>query len=120
MTIVFGHADQRLSWEKCFVEAKKVFFESSSRKPATFLNVIAIPRNRSGVQVFLLCLYALKISSRKLKLVIWKKYHTCELYFTFNFETEVIDSQKICIYADVLLKKSLGLGFGINIFMSWV
>lgn len=51
MTVVFGHADQRLSWEKCFVEAKKVFFESSSRKPATFLNVIAIPRNRSGVQV---------------------------------------------------------------------
>ena len=25
MTVVFGHADQRLSWEKCFVEAKKIF-----------------------------------------------------------------------------------------------
>ncbi len=25
MTVVFGHADQRLSWEKCFIEAKKIF-----------------------------------------------------------------------------------------------
>lgn len=29
MTVVFGHADQRLSWEKCFVEAKKVFCKYS-------------------------------------------------------------------------------------------
>ncbi len=49
--IIFTNSEQRFSWEKCFNEAKKVFFESSSRKPAAFMSAIPIPRNRSGIQV---------------------------------------------------------------------
>lgn len=51
MTVVFSLSDHRVNWEKSFMEAKKNFMESCSRKPANFLSAIAIPRNRSGVHV---------------------------------------------------------------------
>lgn len=50
LKIGFSSPEQRLNWEKYFLDAKKNFFESISRKPATFLSVIAIPRNRPGVK----------------------------------------------------------------------
>ncbi|RNA40338.1 rho guanine nucleotide exchange factor 17-like [Brachionus plicatilis] len=49
MTLIFNTQELKWNWEKCFIENKKIFYESFSRKPASFLSAIAIPRNRSGV-----------------------------------------------------------------------
>lgn len=68
MTLIFNSQELKANWEKCFIESKKIFRkeikylfinytnklildESFSRKPASFLSAIAIPRNRSGVNV---------------------------------------------------------------------
>jgi hypothetical protein len=51
MTVVFINSDNKTSWEKCFIDAKKKFLESCSRKPPIYVSSISIPRNRSGVNV---------------------------------------------------------------------
>ncbi|CAF1211758.1 unnamed protein product, partial [Didymodactylos carnosus] len=48
--VLFSSFDQKLSWERSFLEAKKALFDAAGRRNVIFQHVLTLPHNRAGMQ----------------------------------------------------------------------
>ncbi|CAF1189906.1 unnamed protein product, partial [Didymodactylos carnosus] len=48
--VLFSSFEQKLSWERSFLEAKKALFDAVGRRNVLFQHVLTLPHNRAGMQ----------------------------------------------------------------------